>query len=258
MSYHVDQQLAGAKRDVNYHEGAGNYNRYSLWQYGSPYNSWCASASSYWAAQDGGFRFPENCTYGWKGESYCPTFIERMQQMGVWHDRTHRAQSGALMFFSWNGDLIADHVETVVFDDGTHVVTIGGNTSDGVYYRTRDRTYCLGFGELSEAGQAFVLPPPPPEKVHPMFKPALNFTSVVDTLARPAGGVWMLHADGRVTFIGEGEGNVKHGGMLSDQDRKNFAGRIAARIEPREAEGGRDGYKIVATSGEEYVPSQTH
>lgn len=258
MSYHVDQQLAGANRDVGYHEGDNNANRYSLWQYGSAYNSWCASASSYWAAQDGGFRFPDYCTYGWKGESYCPTFITRMEQMGVWHDKTHRAQRGALIFYSWNGDAIADHVETVWLDDGNKIITIGGNTSDGVYFRTRDRTYVLGFGELSEAGQVYVPPPPPPEKVHAMFKPALNLPNVVDSLAHPKGGVWLLHSDGRVTFFGTGEANIRHGGMVSAEDRKAFQGRTAARLQPRKADGGGDAYTIVATSGETYVPRQTH
>lgn len=258
MTYAAAQQLAGARRDIGYHEGPNNENRYSLWQYGSAFNSWCASASSYWAVQDGGFRFADFFTYGYKGESYCPTFVANLERMGLKRDASYRAQPGDLVFFSWDRNGVADHCETVVQDDGELILTIGGNTSDGVYARTRDRKYVMAFGALSAAGQSYVAPPPPPEKVHPMFKPALNFTNVVDTLSHPAGGCWMLHADGRVTYIGEGEGNVKHGGMVSTTDRKNFQGRIAARLEPRKAEGGRDGYTIVATSDEKYVPSQTH
>lgn len=258
MSYHVDQQLAGARRDVGYHEGNDNYNRYSLWQYGSPYNSWCASASSYWAVQDGGFRFPEFFTYGYKGESYCPTFVTNLERAGWHRDSSYRAQPGDLVFFSWNRNGVADHCETVVLDEGELLITIGGNTSDGVYARTRDRKFVMAFGALSAAGQAFVAPPPPPDKVHPMFTPPLQLANVVDTLARDSGGVWLLHSDGRVTFVGEGEGNVKRGGMLTPEDRKAFQGRRAARLEARKAEGGRDGYTIVATSGEKYVPSQTH
>jgi hypothetical protein len=82
-------------------------------------------------------------------------------------------------------------------------------------------------------------------KVQPMFQPAVP---VVDALATPKGdGTWLLSADGAIFTTGAAP---YLGGMNTEKMRAHFAGRTAARLE-RNAEG----YRIVATSGEKYVPT---
>jgi hypothetical protein len=83
-------------------------------------------------------------------------------------------------------------------------------------------------------------------KVLPMFQPAVP---VVDALATPKGdGAWLLSADGAIFTTGAAP---YLGGMNTEEMRPHFAGRTAARLE-REG----DGYRIVATSGEKYVPTR--
>lgn len=152
MSYDKNATVAWAKTQVGFHEGPNNKNPYSLWQYGSSYNPWCASFQCM-AQYMGGYRF-KNCSYGEKGEAYTPTEALRAQQQGTWRNKWWRAQPGDAVLFDWGNNGLIDHVEIVVYDDGNRIVTIGGNTSDGVYYRTRDRSYVAGFWALSEDKQA--------------------------------------------------------------------------------------------------------
>ena len=152
MSYSGDQAVAWAKTQVGFHEGPNNANPFSAWQYGGPNNPWCASFQCR-AEYEGGYRFV-GCTYGERGEAYTPTEALRAKQQGTWRDKTWRAQPGDAVLFDWKNDGLIDHVELVVYDDGIRLITIGGNTSDGVYFRTRDRTYVAGFWALSQDPQA--------------------------------------------------------------------------------------------------------
>lgn len=84
-------------------------------------------------------------------------------------------------------------------------------------------------------------------KVRPMFDPAVP---VVDALATEDGdGCWLLAADGAIYTTGAAPWL---GGMNDERNRKDFAGRTAARLERH----GVGGYRIVATSGEKYVPAR--
>lgn len=152
MSYSGAATVAWAKTQVGFHEGPNNYNPYSRWQYGNPYNPWCASFQSM-AQYMGGYRF-KNCTYGEKGEAYTPTQKIRAQQQGTWRDRYWRAQPGDAVLFDWGNNGQIDHVAIVTYDDGVHLLTIGGNTSDSVAFRTYDRSYVAGFWALSQDKQA--------------------------------------------------------------------------------------------------------
>lgn len=145
--------VAWAKSQVGFREGHNNQNPYSLWQYGNAYNPWCASFQSM-AQYEGGYRFV-GCTYGERGEAYTPTEKLRAQQQGTWRDKNWRAAPGDAVLFDWGNNGLIDHVELVVFDDGNRIITIGGNTSDSVLYRTRDRQFVAGFWAVTQdASQA--------------------------------------------------------------------------------------------------------
>lgn len=249
MTYNADAAVLRAKQDVGYHEGANNYNRYSPWQGLSAYNPWCASAVSFWAYEGGGYRFPANCTFGPKGEAYVPTMRERAMQEGLWFDAHWRAQPGDFWLFDWGNNGLLDHVEMVIYDDGNKAVTIGGNTSDQVAYRTRDRSSLAGTYGLSQSKQA-----EPPWKVMPMWNPAEEF---VAGLANNEGGAWMLRDNGTVLFVGPG-GALIEGGMTTPADRKNWGNRHGAKLEPRKQSNGKPGYTIRATDDHTYVPAKQH
>lgn len=92
-------------------------------------------------------------------------------------------------------------------------------------------------------------------KVQPVYNPPLE---VVDALTNNAGGTWMLNPQGLVVYKLYGHPDVL-GGMISPADQAHFAGRTAARLEPRTyGQPPKPGYTIVATSGETYVPETQH
>lgn len=76
----------------------------------------------------------------------------------------------------------------------------------------------------------------------PEFNPPANLSIVAD-LAAPQGGFWLLLEDGAIWTFGA----APFKGGVNGKDY--FAGRKAARLEPNG-----DGYAIIATSGERYVP----
>lgn len=154
MTYNAAASVAYAKTQVGYHEGANNSNKFSPWQGLDDNNPWCASFVCYCAVQAGGYHFPTNSTFGIKGEAYTPTMKTRAQQEGIWRDKHWRALPGDFVEFDWGNNGVIDHVELVIYDDGVNIITIGGNTSDQVAYRKRDRTYVAGFVALSQSPQA--------------------------------------------------------------------------------------------------------
>lgn len=176
MTYVADASVNQAKHDVGFHEGGNNSNPYSEWQYGNRHNPWCNSFVAFCACV-GGFRFWPWSTYGQKGDAYVPYQKNHAIQAGAWRDKWWRAAPGDFVCFDWEHNGVLDHIEMVIADDGNKIVTIGGNTSNGVYYRTRDRSYVGGFVALSEAGQSGPPPPPPPPP------------EVVDVITGPCPGI---------------------------------------------------------------------
>lgn len=85
-----------------------------------------------------------------------------------------------------------------------------------------------------------------PPEVAPMFDPPL--VSIVDALPAPHGGCWLLAADGAIYTTGPAP---YLGGMNDEKNALAFVFRRAARLEPYQG-----GYRIVATSGEKYVPAR--
>lgn len=87
--------------------------------------------------------------------------------------------------------------------------------------------------------------PPRPKTPAKLDPPA----TVVDALATPkADGAWLLGPDGAIWTTGAAP---YLGGMNTSQNRPDFVGRTAARLERFGT-----GYRIVATSGETYVPKR--
>ena len=103
---------------------------------GQPYWSWYGFSSRVeWCA----------CFVSWCGEqcgyiesgampkhSYCPTGVEWFRSRGQWQDRNSIPAPGAIIYFDWGGDGIADHVGIVESCDGSTVYTIEGNANDAV------------------------------------------------------------------------------------------------------------------------------
>lgn len=139
-----------AKQDVGFHEGPDNRNPYSLWQYGFAYNPWCDSAVCYWSYQ-AGFRFPTYSGSGEKGDFNVGTHHRNAERMGIWRSTSTNAKPGWLIVLSF--DQPDQHIEMVIADGGSKIITIGGNTGDMVAYRTRYRTNVVGFIALDEALQ---------------------------------------------------------------------------------------------------------
>lgn len=150
-TYSPPDALKTAEHEVGYHEVNGR-NKFSPWQGLNSINPWCASFSCYcvWMA---GYRFPANSQFRDKGEASCSGLKARAQQEGLWRDRWWSAKPGDQMIFDWDGRGALDHVEVVKFDAGEFVYTVGGNTSDSVAYRKRDRRYCVGFYAHSQSSQ---------------------------------------------------------------------------------------------------------
>ena len=88
---------------------------------------WCACFVSWCADQ---------CGYIESGampkHSYCPTGVEWFRSRGQWQDRNSIPAPGAIIYFDWGGDGVADHVGIVESCDGSTVYTIEGNANDTV------------------------------------------------------------------------------------------------------------------------------
>lgn len=72
--------------------------------------------------------------------AYCPTGIKAMKKLGLEVDK-YNAQPGDIVFFDWDGGE-SDHVGIVEANNGSHLITIEGNTTyayrrGGVGRRTR-------------------------------------------------------------------------------------------------------------------------
>ena len=104
---------------------------------------WCACFVSWCADQ---------CGYIESGvipkHSYCPTGVEWFRSRGQWQDRNSIPAPGAIIYFDWGGDGVADHVGIVESCDGSTVYTIEGNANNAckqLSYAVGDRRI-LGYG----------------------------------------------------------------------------------------------------------------
>ena len=109
---------------------------------------WCACFVSWCADQ---------CGYIESGvmpkHSYCPTGVEWFRSRGQWQDRNSIPVPGAIIYFDWGRDGVADHVGIVESCDGSTVYTIEGNANNAckqLSYAVGDRRI-LGYGILEHS-----------------------------------------------------------------------------------------------------------
>ncbi len=140
-----------AQKQVNFYGGTTDANPYGDW-YGIPNEPWCAMFVSWCFAQAGASHLVAAQTD--KGFSYCPAGLTWFQKNGQVVDK-YLGQPGDIVFFSWAGNGVADHVEIIQAASKDGVTTIGGNTGPehmtnasqydghGVYQRHRAYLYVL-------------------------------------------------------------------------------------------------------------------
>lgn len=149
--------LAEAEKWKGYKEGASNHTAFGEWyatlvkDKSFAYASWCDEYVSYCAHASGNADIVGQF-------AYCPSHVNFFKSRGQWHKATEAIKPGDIVFFDWDDDGVADHIEIAraASAPGATVATIGGNTSsglagsqsngDGVYERTRYRSDILGFG----------------------------------------------------------------------------------------------------------------
>jgi len=140
-----------AQKQVGFYGGATDANPYGTW-YGIPDEPWCAMFVSWVFAQNNLSNLVSAQTN--KGFSYCPAGLTWFQQKKAVVDK-YSGQPGDLVFYSFAGNSIADHVEIIVAASKDGITTIGGNTTPdhitsasqqdghGVYLRHRPYLYVL-------------------------------------------------------------------------------------------------------------------
>ncbi|WP_052440069.1 CHAP domain-containing protein [Streptacidiphilus albus] len=178
----MNAMIAECKKyvDEGYRAGPTDHTIFGAW-YGLDYNPYCDEFVSYCGAASGN-------TAAIGHFAYCPSHVDWFRSRNQWSEYP---KIGAIVFYDWDDDGIADHTGIVVsFDDDTITCyegdTVGPNDGPyGVWERTRARKVpnVLGYGYPSyPADQA---PPAavPPAKPHvpaypgPTFLPGCYSTS---------------------------------------------------------------------------------
>lgn len=140
-----------AQKQLNFYGGTTDANPYGDW-YGIPNEPWCAMFVSWCFAQADASHLVAAQTP--KGFSYCPAGLTWFQKNGQVVDK-YSGLPGDIVFFSWAGNGVADHVEIIQAASKDGITTIGGNTGPehmtnvsqydghGVYQRHRSYLYVL-------------------------------------------------------------------------------------------------------------------
>jgi hypothetical protein len=189
MSVDLGAVLAEERSQVGFVEGPGNANPWGTEQ-GISNAAYCDSFASMCPYHHGYRWWPES-QFGEKGCAYCPSHIAVGQAHGeVRYDHASRGDpadilAGDLLFYDWNNNGVADHVETAAENVGTAPNThnYGANTGspEGVHETWRNRTYLLcrlrpthyrdGAQPGPTPGPAPAPPPPPPPPPAPSAPP---------------------------------------------------------------------------------------
>jgi CHAP domain len=139
-----------ARTQIGFVEGPNNENPYGTW-YGISNESYCAMGVSWVFAQANASHLVAAQTP--KGFAYCPAGLTWFQKNKQVIDK-YSALPGDIVFFSWSGNGVADHVEIVEAASKDGMTTIGFNTGpesytgnqangDGCYRRHRPYLYVL-------------------------------------------------------------------------------------------------------------------
>lgn len=144
--------IALHKKNVGFVEGPNNSNPWGPIQ-GISNAAYCDSGASVVPFQIGFTWWPES-QFGIKGCAYCPTHLYLGVKHGVFmydHASTGAPadiKTGDLLFYSWSGGTLADHVETAIEDSvgGGRTHNIGYNTGspEGCHDLWRDRKFLIG------------------------------------------------------------------------------------------------------------------
>jgi len=113
-----------AQTQIGFIEGPNNENPYGTW-YGIPNESYCAMGVSWVFAQAGLSALVAAQTE--KGFSYCPAGLTWFQKKGRVVGK-YDGQPGDLVFYSWSGNGVADHVEIIENASRDGITCIGFNT----------------------------------------------------------------------------------------------------------------------------------
>jgi hypothetical protein len=139
-----------ARTQLGFVEGPNNENPYGTW-YGIPNEAYCAMGVSWCFAQANASHLVAAQTP--KGFAYCPDGLTWFQKNKQVVDK-YSGLPGDLVFYSWSGNGVADHVEIVEAASKDGLTTIGFNTGpesytgnqadgDGCYRRHRPYLYVL-------------------------------------------------------------------------------------------------------------------
>ena len=140
-----------AQQQVGFVEGTNNDNPYGTW-YEMNHEPYCAMFVSWVFAENNLSNLVAAQTT--KGFAYCPAGLSWFQKEGRIVDK-YSGQPGDIVFFSFQGNGQADHVEIIVNASKDGITTVGGNTSpdhaltasqangNGVYLRHRPYLYVL-------------------------------------------------------------------------------------------------------------------
>jgi len=182
-----------AQTQIGFIEGPNNENPYGAW-YGIPNESYCAMGVSWVFAQAGLSALVAAQTE--KGFAYCPAGLTWFQKKGRVVDK-YSGQPGDLVFYSWSGNGVADHVEIIENASRDGLTCIGFNTGpdkssgnpangDGVFRVHRPYLYVLA-----------IVRPEYPGAVKPTQTKAVNnkalATGVAGVTALGGAGVAGLH-----------------------------------------------------------------
>jgi hypothetical protein len=176
MGVDLGAVLAEERSQVGFVEGPGNANPWGTEQ-GISNAAYCDSFASMCPYHHGYRWWPES-QFGEKGCAYCPSHVAVGQAHGeVRFDHASRGDpadilAGDLLFYDWNNNGVADHVETAAEDVGTAPNThnYGANTGspEGVHETWRNRSYLLcrlrptKYRDGSVPSPVPAPPPPPP------------------------------------------------------------------------------------------------
>jgi len=180
VSVDLGAVLAEERSKVGFVEGPSNTNPWGPEQ-GISNAAYCDSFASM-VPYHNGYRWWPESQFGEKGCAYCPSHVNVGAAHGeVRYDHASRGDpcdilAGDLLFYDWNDNGVADHVETAAEDIGTapNIHAYGANTGspEGVHETWRTRRYLLcrlrpthyrdGAAPAPTPAPAPAPPPPPP------------------------------------------------------------------------------------------------
>lgn len=93
-----------------------------------------------------------------RGFAYCPYGVNAAKRLGRWHQGADGITEGDVVFYDWNGDGIADHVEYAIASGFT---TIGGNVGNRSQIVKRSSAGVMGYYRPAYTDAPHPAPVPP-------------------------------------------------------------------------------------------------